>query len=367
MIGPAWSNLTPTLKTMKKEKLSARPWRLCLGLFAALAIYAASADAHVKWFASWNIICPPRDPMRIFASPLWRWLGVACVVSMTGLAWLDWRLQQAAGGRFQAACMRLHAVSAPKAVGILRVGVAIYWLLAAFTLPHAVYLTPELAAPAWVSWLQLALALLVLRRATAWLAGVGMLALYGLAIADYGWFHLLDYPLFAAVGIILVLSGRGQDRCDALGLTILRWGAGITIFWGGIEKFTYPEWSFPLLLSIPSLSLGVKPETAMYVYGFGEIAFAYGLLVFGAGSQVAALLLLAIFLSAVAPFGWVDLVGHSGICVALLILSLTRTRTPILLRTPASNAVAHGLLFSALTAIYLFAYFGLHRLHLHHA
>lgn len=299
--------------------------------------------------------------MRVFSSQLWQILAVACVISMTGLAWLDWRLLKGANGRFQAACTRLHDFSAPKAVFILRIGLALYWLMAAFTLPHPVYLTPELTAPAWVSWSQLALAMLVLRRATAWISGIGMLALYALAIADYGWFHLMDYPLFAALGIILILTRHGSGQRDLLGLSILRWSAGITLFWGGIEKFAYPEWSFPLLLNTPYLSMGVKPETAMYVYGFGEIAFAYGLMTFGAGSQVSAFFLLGMFLAAIGPFGWVDLVGHSGICVALLILALTRASRPILLCKPGSNAMIHCALFTGLTGIYLIGYYGLHQ------
>jgi hypothetical protein len=183
-----------------------------------------------------------------------------------------------------------------------------------------------------------------------------------MAIADHGWFHLLDYPLFAGLGVILILTRWRVDHRTLLDL--LRWSAAITLLWGGIEKFAYPQWSLPIMLKTPFLSLGVAPETAMFIYGFGETALSFGLLFFGAGSQVAAALLLLVFGAAVLPFGWVDLVGHSGIIVALTLLALTRPGRPLALRSPIRHAGAHGALFAATLASLGAGYAGLHVLYL---
>ncbi len=57
-----------------------------------------------------------------------------------------------------------------------------------------VYLTPDLKTPAaWVSWLQLVIASCVFARRTMPIAGIGIIALWILALRDYELFHLFDY------------------------------------------------------------------------------------------------------------------------------------------------------------------------------
>jgi hypothetical protein len=234
--------------------------------------------------------------------------------------------------------------------------------MVSLTLPQTVYLTPELSAPAWIAWAQVACAILVLFQRTAWLAGIALLSFYAMAIADHGWFHLLDYPLFAALGVILILTRWRVDHRTLLDL--LRWAVAITLIWGGIEKFAYPQWSLPMMLNTPSLSLGVKPETAMFMYGFGEVALSFGLLFFRVGSQVAAALLLLVFAAAVPSFGWVDMVGHSGVIVALTLLILTLPGRPLALRCSIRHAGLHGALFAATLALFGGGYAVLHAIYL---
>jgi hypothetical protein len=328
-----------------------------------LLVLLPGAQAHVKWFGKWDILCPPRDPARVSASPLWQAFFAAAVIAIAALAWLDHRLSRA--DALEARLATIDRQVRPWALDILRWGLALYWLMAAFGLNRHVYLTPELTAPAWVSWVQLACAVLVLRKRTAWISGVGMLAFYAMAIADHGWFHLLDYPLFAGIGFILVLTRtKVQDRVL---LDLLRWSAAVTLIWGGIEKFAYPEWSLPMMLDKPYLSLGVSPEAAMYMYGFGEVALSFGLLLLRTGSQVAAALLLVVFVAAVPPFGWVDFVGHSGIIVALVLLMLVRPGRPLVLPTSMRNATAHGALFASVLVGFGTAYAALHALYLQEA
>lgn len=335
-----------------------RPLLALPGLF-----WHVCASAHVKWFAQWDIICPPRDPMRVVSDPLWQAFFSLAVLVMGLLAGLDWCLSRA-DCHLNRLLDKVHQQVFPKAILILRCGMCAYWLLVSLTMAKPVYLTPELLAPGWVRWVQLACAALVLLPRLAWLAGTALVGLYLCAIVDYGWFHLLDYPLFMALGVILLLPRLRAQTTDALGLDFLRWSAAVTLMWGGIEKFAYPEWTFPLMQTIPALSLGTTPEAAMYMYGFGEVALSFALMLFGIGSQVAALVLLIVFVVAIPPFGWVDLVGHSGIVVTLVILTLTRSRAPMMLASWTRNAMVHaGAFFAVLVGLGL-AYVGLHHLHL---
>lgn len=334
-----------------------------LGLGVVLGlVLAAPAEAHVKWFAQWDIMCPPRDPMRVFSSLLWRVFFAAALVVMATLAALDWFL--ARGSALERLSRRVHAVVAPRSLPLLRCGLAIYWVLAATCLAQPVYLTPELHAPQPIVAVQLAAALLVLWRRTAWLGGLALIGLYAMAVADYGWYHLLDYPLFLGLGVILLLPALLRGDATLLGLDVLRASAAATLLWGGIEKFAYPEWSFPLMRNVPLLSLGVAPESAMYMYGFAEVALSYGLVAFGLGGQIAAALLLAVFVAAIGPFGMVDLVGHSGIIASLALLMLTRSRLGVCRSSAARNAAWHGAVFAATLTALGIAYFGLHALYL---
>jgi hypothetical protein len=166
-----------------------------LAAFAALSL---PANAHVKWFAKWDIICPPRDPLQVLSSPLWQAFLLAAVAAIGVLAWLDHRLNRSE--RVLALARRVDGAVLPRAMVLLRCGLCVYWLMVALGLGRPVYLTPELGAPGWIVWVQLACAALVLSQRWAWMAGIALLSFYGMAIADHGWFHLLDYPVFAAVG-----------------------------------------------------------------------------------------------------------------------------------------------------------------------
>ena len=48
--------------------------------------------------------------------------------------------------------------------------------------------------------------------------------------------------------------------------------------WASIEKWAYPEWSFPLLVEHPSMTLGFDPEFFMRAAGAIEFALAFALM-----------------------------------------------------------------------------------------
>jgi hypothetical protein len=318
------------------------------------------ALAHVKWFFDYDIMAQPQGPEQVFSSPMWRILFVAAMFAMGGMAVLDtWLLQHP--NPFLRLSNALQSFAWPRVMLILRLGFALQLLLMALD-EHVVYLTPELAAPAWVRWLQLACVLLILSRRTAWLVGVVVLGLYGAAIPHYGWFHLLDYPFFISVGVALLLSGSPERKHAAHVLLLLRLGMAFTLLAGGAEKFAYPQWYLPTLAQHSFLAMGVQPELAMVIFGFSELALGFALLFFEIGSQVTAALVFLAMAAAVPLFGWTDLVGHGGFFVVLALLTIARHTPPLKLHSPLQHVALLACLFPISIFVSYSGYVFLHTL-----
>jgi len=178
---------------------------------------------------------------------------------------------------------------------------------------------------------------------------------------EYGWFHLLDYPIFIGVAIYLFIMSIYGERKATLALTILRVLTGVTLLWGGMEKFAYPDWSFPLLRQRPSLSFGFDPEFFMVAAGFVEFTAAFLVITVAIAARAASALLLFIFAAAIPEFGYIDLVGHFVIIIVLI--ALIFSHNPIAERieseqrsTAANAALCVGLYFAALVAEAAFFY-----------
>ena len=68
----------------------------------------------------------------------------------------------------------------------------------------------------------------------------------------------------------------------------------------------------------PSMSLGLTPDFYMRAAGAVEFALAFALVWTPLVRRLARVMLIAMFVSAVIPFGKIDLIGHTLIVVALL-------------------------------------------------
>ncbi len=89
-----------------------------------------------------------------------------------------------------------------------------------------VILTPELKTDAaWIPWLQLALAGCLIWRRTMPITGLGIVFLFSYATAQYGLFHLADYPVFLGVATYLILRGLDVSPYGIRPLDIVRWTA----------------------------------------------------------------------------------------------------------------------------------------------
>lgn len=319
-------------------------WRV--GLLVCAALLSRGANAHVKWFVPFDLQQRPRDPLVVFSSHEFMLASALVMPLMYCIFWSDQRLSEDSFWRgigCESICRRCSALSNRMtriAPDFLRYGASAFFL--ALCLYGNMLLTPELKTDVpFVRWMQGAICILLLTRRSAWLGALGIPVLYALAISKYGFFHLLDYPIFLGIAAYLFLwSWYGEPKA-ALADGLLRGLTSITLLWASIEKWGYPEWSFGLLTQRPELTFGFGPELYMVLAGFVEFCTAYLLITGQLAGRVAALVLLFFFLSAIIPFGMIDAVGHAGIIVVLIVLALGAPNRWALAR-PA--VVSHGAL-----------------------
>jgi hypothetical protein len=322
----------------------------------------------VKWFAPFDVNAPPKPIGEVLNGQFVKFF-LASAVAVCACFWADRTAYRR--GVLRALDARLKRLD-DLSILILRLSAAIFliavwvWYLAYGT---AFYITPELRAhSAYVPWLQLALALCALFRRTLPAVGLGIFALYGLALRDYSLFHLLDYMIFVGLGYFFTVATIKRGNWRKSGFIVLFAATGITLLWAAMEKFAYPEWSYAMLRLHPDMLMGLQPETFMLLAGFVEFSVAFVLL--GAASiagRVVALAFQAIFMLAIFEFGLLDAIGHLMIIAILFVLFMrgpTSAREILVLREKSVAMEIYfmmGLYFLAFVMIFI-AYYGLHAL-----
>ena len=311
--------------------------------FGATMLVSSTASAHVKWFCAYDVAGQPRGLENVLCPDFEQLTGLALVVLLAGCV-LD-------GTPVGTALLRAldRVTSGLRANTEVLVRATCGFFFVALWTTGGILLTPELktASPA-IPWLQLAIAAGLIWRRTLPLSALGIVVLYGLAVRDYGIFHLMDYPIFLGVAAYLALTGLQRTLFGMRPLDVVRWAAGVTLMWASIEKWAYPEWTFPLFITHPAMSMGYNIEFFMRAAGVIEFTLAFALLWTPLVRRSAAIILAAMFVSAVAEFGKLDAIGHSAIVAVLLAIvaddagtGVRRARwwRPVLL-APVSYSVA---------------------------
>jgi hypothetical protein len=322
----------------------------------------------VKWFAPFDVNAPPKPIGEVLNGQFIKFF-LASAIAVCAFFWADRTAYRR--GVLRALDARLKRLD-DLSILILRLSAAIFliavwvWYLAYGT---AFYITPELRAhSAYVPWLQLALAFCALFRRTLPAVGLGIFALYGLALRDYSLFHLLDYMIFVGLGYFFTVATIKRGNWRKSGFIVLFAATGITLLWAAMEKFAYPEWSYAMLRLYPDMLMGLQPETFMLLAGFVEFSVAFVLL--GAASiagRVVALAFQAIFMLAIFEFGLLDAIGHLMIIAILFVLFMrgpTSAREILVLREKSVAMEIYfmmGLYFLAFVMIFI-AYYALHAL-----
>jgi len=323
---------------------------------AMVGLLPTRAWAHVKWFAPYDVSQQPTSVSNVLTSHFILVLMVFTLL-LTGSFLLD-RISAKLGGRL-AAPGNYEEIEER----LVRAGTGAFFM--ALFATGGTILTPELRTAAdWSTWLQLGIAMSMLSERTCALGSLGILALYGFGVAQYGFFHLSDYPMFLGLAAYLALTAVTSRHLRSLRMPILHVSICVTLMWGAVEKWAYPQWTFPLLAERPYLTFGLSPDLFMIVAGFVEFTFAFYMLTGLALLRVAVLSLGAIFAAAIIDFGKLDAIGHLPILIAMAAMFLHGpTPLHLWLHETSDNGIhkarTAGIAFASSVFLFLALYYGL--------
>ena len=338
---------------------------------AALLFAPNPAEAHVKWFCGVLDLRAPPLPLWTVLSPLFIARAVVFLVLVSAGSFLDAVITRQ-WPRLAAHSMRSEGVEDL----IIRLGVGAYALSlwsALAVVPWAkvgdgAILTPDLFdRDLLVSIIQLAVVAMLTSRRTCPLAGLGLVALYGIGVARYGFFHMVDYVFFLGLAGYLILNLPYSDRLRRARLwraPLLAGTLGFSLMWTAIEKFLYPGWTDIVLAVHPDIAMGFPAPFVTLTAGFVEFSLAFYLIVGRTLLRPGALLFMMIFISAIPEFGKLDAFGHLPIIAIFLVLILhgpTRLQAKLL---PSSTTAFRSMssvaiLYSGSLVIMMAMYYGL--------
>jgi hypothetical protein len=291
-------------------------WRVFAGCsVVSLTALATTASAHVKWFVECNISDSPLPIHAVFTTTFFLFLAVflavfylACEVERTTLGTIISRFLN-----------RLTASLHRRSDDLLRAAAAISFVL--LWADGGVILTPELKANhAWISAIQLLIPVYLFGRATVPAAGVGIILLYAYGAVSYGFYHMLDYPVFIGLGVFFALSVSRNPKVVAFRFLFLRWTVALSLLWPSMEKFVYPGWVAPIAITHPEVTLGFDVATVITAAGIVEFGLSFALFWTPLIRRLAALVLILLLSAATFDFGKVDAIGHSMIVIILLVV-----------------------------------------------
>jgi hypothetical protein len=297
-----------------------RALALLLGVSAALLPIAA--DAHVKWFARYEVAEQPQ-PLVTLVSGTYALLFAAALVAL----WVTCRLEPS---RLGAACVRLldraGAGLRPRSEDLLRATTAAFFI--AIWVKGDVILTPELRTESmWIPWLQAGIAAGMFSRATLIPAALGIVVLFAYGVLSYGAFHMMDYPIFLGLAAYLAMSNQRMSVVELRPVDVARWGTAVTLMWASVEKWAYPAWTFPVLQAHPGLAMGLEPSFYMTAAGVIEFTLAFALVWTPLARRLSAIVLAIMFVGAVFEFGKTDAIGHLPIVAILLTIAVDNKPT----------------------------------------
>jgi hypothetical protein len=331
----------------------ARPqWAKALSVAALINVgLTAEASAHVKWFCAFDVAGQPVRLENVLCPDFEVLVGISILALMSGCLVEGTPI----GVAMVSALDRVTWLIRDNLELIARAACAFFFI--AIWGAGGILLTPELKTDSTlIGALQLGIAAGMLSRSTMPLSALGIAVLYVDAIYNYGLFHLADYPVFLGFAAFLALTGLQKNLFGLRPIDVLRLAAGITLMWASIEKWAYPEWSYPLFIVHPTMSLGFTPEVYMRAAGAVEFALAFSLVWTPLVRRIGAIMLAAMFISAVLPFGKIDFIGHSLIIVALFGIVADSDGKPARIR----DSLLLPLGYAAALVVFLVTYYAAH-------
>ncbi|MCI3920703.1 DoxX family membrane protein [Paenibacillus sp. TRM 82003] len=273
-----------------------------LAAIAAFAGFAAPAVAlaHVKWFHGDEP--PVKESIEAVLSPLFMTVALLTAVILGLLPQLEPKLAAVPAVR------KLESWFDAKrkwTIPILRYGTAAALAIQLFT--GSVF-APDIHVTTEQTFLGAAAALLLLLpfAVSTWIAGILIVILFALSVAEYGVFHMLDYGFYIAVAVALMLQ---HTRRKSFGMPFLYLGTGLSLCWVAVEKWIFPSMSLGIVEEYGVPTFGFPPEVFVNLSAFIEFIVGY-LLVVGLLNRLLAMVLTGIFIMTTTLFGWIEVVGH---------------------------------------------------------
>jgi hypothetical protein len=310
------------------------------------------AQAHVKWFSNYRYDQQPIQFSQLNNFTFWSLLALSAV-TIGVLVVLNTGLRHWSPYRRLNDWLASYGTQAPL---IIRIFTGASHLLAwqgdAMIAPELKIVSP------WTGAFQYAIALLLLFRTTTPIAGVGMIIVYFIAVSQYGFFHLLDYLAYLAVGYYLIVAYTQNKKLRETGIPALYLGLGLTLCWVALEKFFYPGWGLQVLQQARPLAMGLELNFFLMGSAFVEFCLGY-LLIICVLERPLALTITLVFFTTTSFFGKTELVGHNlihGILIVLILAGPGGYFTPPIaihrrLSTRIAFAVVNFLILFALLAL----------------
>ena len=334
---------------------SNRTGLIAKGLLAAAWVslfgMISPSQAHVKWFAPYLVAQQP-IPLHHVIDMQFILLNVLAISALLLGAAIEYTaFGKALLGAFDSVTSIIQRESDKLVRAVLGGFLISLWA------HGGIILTPELKTTwSFISWLQLAMAVSLIWEETMIFAAAGIFFLYGYALTKYSVFHLLDYPIFLGLAIFIGAKSLKRKVFGLEPLDVARWLTGLTLLWASIEKFAYPEWSYPLAVTHPGLTFGFSRGFFMCAAGVVEFALAFSLLWTPLVRRVGATILIGMFTSAVVPFGKIDAIGHSCIIVLLMVIVSDQRQEAL----KPLGFLRVGLQYAMALLAYVGVYYGLH-------
>src|SRR5690606_483974 len=191
---------------------------------------------HVEWFTG-----PEGDPLpmnEVVSASFLIWFGVT-MLGLLVTSIFNEPLQRLS------IIKRIHDAldkAKPYVPIILRVGLAIAVIL---QMVEHTYLAPELKTDSvWIIVLQVVVVLGLAWRKTLPVSGLALAVLYAMAIAEFGWFHALDYVFYAGIVFyLLVISTPWREWA----IPALYFLTGLSLAWVGLEKMVLPQMAYKIV------------------------------------------------------------------------------------------------------------------------
>lgn len=283
-----------------------------LMLLMATLLMPQLALAHVKWFSDYNFQNAPLHLSQLNTPVFWG-LFILSVVSMPIMVWLDKAAEKSGTYNRTNAFLDQYSESAPL---IMRVAMGAVLLM---SWQGDSIIAPEIPIPsaAW-GWFQFFLALCLLFKESTFVTGLGMVFLYFFGITQHGLFHMLDYVVYFAVGLYLILANLKSERLRNFDLPVLYSGLGFSLCWVSFEKLIYPFWGLSVLDKAPGLTMGLPHDFFLMACAFVEFSLGY-LLIICLLHRPLAIVITLTFFTTTAFFGKMEVVGHTILHGALLV------------------------------------------------